>query len=215
MTTSPLRVVIADDHLVVRRGLAALLGSLDGVEVVGEAGDGVEAVREVQLSAPDVVVMDLQMPEMDGIEATRRIRAAMPGVAVLVVTMFEDDDTVMAALEAGARGYLLKGAGQDEIRSALASVSAGNLVVGPSVAAKLVDRLNRPPAPAEPAFPELTAREREVLALAAQGHPNAVIASRLGVAGKTIGNTMSSVFAKLGVGTRAEAVAAARQAGLG
>lgn len=155
------------------------------------------------------------MPEMDGIEATRRIRAAMPAVAVLVVTMFEDDDTVMAALEAGARGYLLKGAGQDEIRSALASVSAGNLVVGPSVAAKLVDRLNRPPAPAAPAFPELTAREREVLALAAQGHPNAVIASRLGLAGKTIGNTMSSVFAKLGVATRAEAVAAARQAGLG
>jgi DNA-binding NarL/FixJ family response regulator len=215
MTTALLRVVIADDHLVVRRGLAALLGSLDGVEVVGEAGNGAEAVREVQLTSPDVVVMDLQMPEMDGIEATRRIRAAMPGVAVLVVTMFEDDDTVMAALEAGARGYLLKGAGQDEIRSALASVSAGNLVVGPSVAAKLVDRLNRPPAPAGPAFPELTGREREVLVLAAEGHPNAVIASRLGVAGKTIGNTMSSVFTKLGVATRAEAVAAARQAGLG
>lgn len=215
MASAPLRVVIADDHLVVRRGLAALLGSLDGVEVVGEAGNGAEAVREVQLVAPDVVVMDLQMPEMDGIEATRRIRAAMPDVAVLVVTMFEDDDTVLAALDAGARGYLLKGAGQDEIRSALASVSAGNLVVGPTVAAKLVTRLSNPPAPAEPAFPELTAREREVLALAAQGHPNAVIATRLGVAGKTVGNTMSSVFAKLGVATRGEAVAAARQAGLG
>jgi DNA-binding NarL/FixJ family response regulator len=208
------RVLIADDHPVVRRGMGALLASLDGIEVVGEAASGVEAIREAHLLRPDVVVMDVQMPSMDGVEATRRLCAAMPEIAVLVLTMFEDDDTVLSAIRAGARGYLLKGAGQDEILAAIRAVTAGQLVVGASVAARLVEHLTKPPEPREP-FPELTTREREVLVLLAQGHGNGAIAAKLGLAPKTVGNNVSAVFAKLRVGTRAEAVELARREGLG
>jgi DNA-binding NarL/FixJ family response regulator len=208
------RILIADDHLVVRRGMAALLSSLDGIEVVGEAGDGAEAVREAQLLRPDVVVMDIQMPTMDGVEATRRLCAALPGIAVLVLTMFEDDETVLSAIRAGARGYLLKGAGQEEILTAIRAVTTGQLVIGPSVAARLVEHLSAPAPVTEP-FPELTAREREILALVAGGHGNAVIAVQLGLAAKTVGNHVSAILAKLGVAGRGEAVQLARQAGLG
>jgi DNA-binding NarL/FixJ family response regulator len=208
------RVLIADDHLVVRRGMVALLSSLDGIEVVGEAADGVEAVREAQLTRPDVVVMDIQMPSMDGVEATRRLCAALPGIAVLVLTMFEDDETVLSAIRAGARGYLLKGAGQEEILTAIRAVTAGQLVVGPTVAARLVEHLSAP-APVVVPFPELTAREREILELVADGLGNTVIAVRLGLASKTVGNHVSAVLAKLGVATRAEAAQLAVRAGLG
>lgn len=204
------RVLIADDHLVVRRGLAALLASLDGVEVVGEATDGAQAVREAQLTRPDVVVMDLRMPGIDGIEATRRVRAAVPGTHVLVLTMFEDDETVVSAIRAGASGYLLKGAGQQEILAALGAVAAGQLVVGPTVAARLVEQLTAAtPTP----FPQLTGREREVLALVAEGLGNAAVGARLGMAPKTVGNHMSAILTKLGVATRAEASDRARRAG--
>jgi DNA-binding NarL/FixJ family response regulator len=127
-----IRVLVADDHPVVRRGMSALLSSLDGVEVVAEASTGAEALREAQLTRPDVVVMDVQMPVMDGVEATRRLTTLLPDVAVLVLTMFEDDETVLSAMRAGARGYLLKGAEQDDILAALHSVVAGQVVVGPA-----------------------------------------------------------------------------------
>ena len=210
---SAVRVLIADDHPVVRRGMGALLASLAGIDVVGDAADGAAAVREAQLLRPDVVVMDLQMPVLDGVEATRRLAQAVPGVAVLVLTMFEDDETVLSAIRAGARGYLLKGAGQEEIHTAIRAVAAGQLVVGPAVAARLVEHLAAPPRP-EP-FPGLTAREREILALVAAGRGNAAIAAELGLAPKTVGNHLSAVFAKLGVATRAEAAILASRQGLG
>jgi len=209
-----IRVLIADDHPVVRRGMAALLSSLDGVQVVGEVDNGEDAVREAQLCRPDVVVMDVQMPGVDGIKATRRLARAVPEVAVLVLTMFEDDETVFAAVQAGARGYLLKGADQADILAALQSVVAGQLVVGPEVAQRLVERLGAGSVPAQP-FPELTTREREILHLIAQGRNNTAIAEQLGVAVKTIGNHISAVFAKLHVASRSEAIVRAREGGLG
>jgi DNA-binding NarL/FixJ family response regulator len=208
-----IRVVVADDHPVVRRGMTALLSSLDGVEVVAEAGDGEQAVREAQLCRPDVVIMDVQMPGTDGIEATRRLVAAVPGTAVLVLTMFEDDETVFAAMRAGARGYLLKGAAQDEILTALRSVVAGQVVIGPRVAQRLLEHLSDPPRQ-EP-FPQLTAREREILDHIARGQNNTAIAAALGLAGKTVGNHISAIFAKLHVASRAEAIVLAREKGLG
>jgi DNA-binding NarL/FixJ family response regulator len=211
---APIRVLVADDHPVVRRGMTALLASLAGVEVVAEAATGAEAVREAQLTRPDVVVMDVQMPAMDGVEATRRLTTLLPEVAVLVLTMFEDDETVLSAIRAGARGYLLKGAEQDDILAALHAVVAGQLVVGPGVAARLVGHLGAT-APAAVPFPELTPREREVLDRIARGQSNGVIATGLGLAPKTVGNHVSAIFAKLRVVTRAEAIVRAREEGLG
>jgi DNA-binding NarL/FixJ family response regulator len=210
----PVRVLIADDHLVVRRGIGALLGSVPGVLVVAEASTGEEVLREAQLSTPDVVVMDLQMPGMDGVEATRRLATLMPGVAVLVLTMFEDDETVFAAMRAGARGYLLKGAEQQDLLAAIRSVVAGQVVVGPGVAGRLLGYLSMPPAPTVP-FPELTPREREILDGIAAGRGNAAIAARLGLSPKTVGNHVSAIFAKLRVTGRAEAIVRARESGLG
>jgi DNA-binding NarL/FixJ family response regulator len=149
-----IRVLIVDDHPVVRRGMGALLASLPGVEVVGEAATGAEALREAQLQRPNVVMMDVQMPSMDGIEATRRLATALPDTAVLVLTMFEDDDTVFSAMRAGARGYLLKGAEQDEILAALHSVIAGQVVIGPGVAERLIGGLGST-TDKEVSFPEL------------------------------------------------------------
>jgi DNA-binding NarL/FixJ family response regulator len=209
----PIRVVLADDHPVVRRGLAALLESVEGVEVVGQAATGREAVREAQLLAPDVVLMDVQMPDLDGVEASRRIATASPGVAVLVLTMHDDDETVVAALRAGARGYLLKGADQEEIRRAVHAVVAGEMIVAPSAAAHVLARLSAPASTVP--FPELTAREREVLTAMASGRRNGAIAAELGLAAKTVGNHVSAILAKLGVETRAEAVVVARRGGLG
>lgn len=209
-----IRVLVVDDHPVVRRGLAALLSSLPGVCLVGEAGDGEAAVREAVLLAPDVVIMDIQMPGMDGIQATRRIRAAAPGCAVLVLSMFETDESVVTVLEAGARGYLLKGAGQEEIVRALRAVAAGQVVLEPSVAARLLSR--GAGATGSPAvLPGLTVRERQVLDLLAAGRGNGAIAGTLGLSVKTVSNHVSNVFAKLGVATRAEAVVLGRQHGLG
>jgi len=214
VSSSPIRVVLADDHPVVRRGLAALLDSVEGIEVVGQAATGREAVREAQLLAPDVVLMDVQMPDLDGVEASRRIATASPGVAVLVLTMHDDDETVVAALRAGARGYLLKGADQEEIRRAVHAVVAGEMIVAPTAAAHVLARLAVVAAPTVP-FPDLTPRERAVLAAMAGGRRNGVIATELGLAAKTVGNHVSSILLKLGVETRAEAVLRARDAGLG
>ena len=211
----PIRVVVADDHLVVRRGLRALIDSLSGFKVVGEAGDGAAAVRETQLFKPDVVLMDIRMPTMDGLEATRRIRAAVPSAAVLVLTMYDDDDTVFAAMQAGARGYLLKGAEQEEIERAIRAVVSGEAIFGPGVAARVLGYFTAPrTAPAEP-FPELTGREREILDLMAAGRRNASIAADLGLSPKTVANHISAIFAKLAVADRAEAIVRARRQGLG
>jgi DNA-binding NarL/FixJ family response regulator len=209
-----IRVLIADDHPVVRRGIRALLASLPGIEVIGEAANGEDVLREAQLTRPDVVVMDVQMPAMDGIAATRRLAAALPDVPVLVLTMFEDDDTVFAAMRAGARGYLLKGAEQQDILAAVHSVLAGQMVIGPGVAGRLISYLSTPPAQGV-AFPELTPREREILDRIAQGRSNGAIAVELGVAPKTIGNHVSAILAKLRVASRAEAIVRAREEGLG
>ncbi len=208
-------MVLADDHPVVRRGLRALLDSIEGFEVVGEATDGVEAVREAQLHRPDVVLMDVQMPGVDGLEATRRIRAAVPSTAVLVLTMYDDEDTVFAAVQAGARGYLLKGAEQEEIDRAIRAVVRGEAIFGPGVAARILGHFTAPRStPADP-FPELTAREREILDLMAAGRRNAAIAAQLYLSPKTVGNHISAIFAKLAVADRSEAIVRAREAGLG
>ncbi|MEU6009633.1 response regulator transcription factor [Streptomyces sp. NPDC047453] len=210
----PIRVLIADDHPVVRRGMSTLLTSLAGVDVVAEAATGEEALREAQLSRPDVVVMDIRMPSMDGVEATRRLTALLPDVAVLVVTMYEDDETVLSALRAGARGYLLKGAQQEEILTTIRSVATGQFVIAPGVAARLLGQVGPPPRPADP-FPELTAREREILDRVARGHGNARVAAELELAVKTVANHLSAIFAKLGVSGRTEAILLARERGLG
>ena len=210
-----LRVVLADDHPVVRRGLRALLSTIDGIEVVGEAADGEAAVKEAQLLAPDIVLMDVRMPGLDGVEATRRIRSAVPGVAVLVLTMFDDDATVFTAMQAGARGYLLKGAEQDEIVGALRAVAAGQVIFGPGIASRVLDHFAAPPAPAVEPFPELTAREREILALLAEVRRTSAIADRLALSPKTVSNNLTSIFAMLEVTDRAGAIIRAREGGLG
>jgi len=211
---NPVRVVLADDHPVVRDGLRALLASLPDMILVGEATSGREAIREAVVSRPDVIVMDVRMADLDGIAATREVVRVAPSVAVLVLTMFDDDDTVFAAMRAGARGYLLKGARQDEIARAIRSVAAGEAIFGPGVAARVLTYFAAPPATAA-MFPVLTPREREVLDLIAAGLPNATITSRFGIAPKTLGNHISSIFAKLQVAGRTEAIALAREAGLG
>jgi len=209
-----IRVLLADDHPVVRGGLVALLETLAGVEVVGQAADGAAAVRETALLHPDVVVMDLRMPGMDGVEATRRIAAGFPGTAVLVLTMFDEDALIADALAAGARGYLLKGAEQEEIERAVRAVAAGEAIFSRDVAERVLRRSASPPASAPP-LPRLTDREREVTDLVARGLSNAAIARRLSISPKTVGNHVSAIFAKLGVATRAEAIVTAREAGLG
>lgn len=191
-----------------------LLTSMSGVAVVGEAADGAQAVKEAVLTRPDVVVMDVRMPVVDGIEAARRLRQAAPDVAVLVLTMVDDDDTVFAAMRAGARGYLLKGAGQQEIARALRGVAAGEAVFGPGVAERMLRYFSAPPVSADP-FPQLTHREHQVLDLMARGLNNTAVAARLGLSVKTVGNHTSAVFAKLQVASRREAIAQARDAGLG
>jgi len=208
-----IRIVVADDHPIVRDGLTALLGSVPGFEVVGVASTGKDAVREVILSKPDVAVLDLRMPDLDGFAATRQIAKAVPSVAVLVLTMFEDDDSVFAAMRAGASGYLVKGAEQEHIIRAIRSVAAGEAVFGPGVAQRVLGFFRTAPA-AEP-FPELSSREREILDLIASGLSNAAIGHRLGVASKTVANNISTIFTKLRVADRKQAIVRARDAGLG
>jgi DNA-binding NarL/FixJ family response regulator len=209
-----LTIVVADDHAVVREGLRALLSAVDGYELTGEAGTGAEAVRAAVTLHPDVIVMDIQMPGMTGIEATREIGRVAPGVAVLMLTMFEDDESVFAAMRAGALGYVLKGASPTDMIRAIAAVAAGEAIFGTGVARRALTYLTAP-RPDTPAFPELTPREREVLGLIAGGLANAAIATRLGLAPNTVSNHISNIFGKLQVASRAEAIVRARSAGLG
>lgn len=210
----PIRVVVADDHPLYRDGLRGMLDEHEGVTWVGEAATGDEVLARVRETAPDVVVMDLQMPGLDGIEATRRVVAAAPGTAVLVLTMFDDDASVDMALRAGARGYLLKGATQAELVRAVEAVASGQAVLGGAVATRVLDRLAQPAPRPDQLFPELTEREREVLALVAEGEQNGRIAHRLGISEKTVRNHLSMLLAKLGVADRTQAALRAREAGL-
>ena len=209
------RVLIADDHPVFRDGLASLLATQPDVDVVATAADGAEAVALAIEHAPDVVVMDLQMPELNGIEATRRLAETMPDVRVLVFTMGEEDGTVLAAMRAGARGYLVKGASQDEVARAISTVQAGGLVFGASLALRIADLLSGTTAPDRTAFPQLTERELEILDKIAAGRNNAQIAQELYLAPKTVRNNVSNILAKLQAVDRAAAIIRARDAGLG
>ena len=198
-----IRVLIADDHPHFRKGLRALLSSAMDLEVVAEAGDGERAISLATELQPDVIIMDLHMPGVGGIEATRRILRSSPHISVLVLSMFEDDDSIFAALQAGARGYLLKGALKAEILRAIRSVTSGEAIFGPIIAKRLINyfAIPRPSAQAD-AFPELTEREHEILALVAQHQTNPEIARRLQLSPKTIRNHVSNVFTKLQVADR-------------
>jgi DNA-binding NarL/FixJ family response regulator len=215
--SNTVRVLVVDDHPVFRAGMVTVLEDLDDLDVVGQASDGAEALAEVERLAPDVVLMDLRMPGMGGLEATARIGTAHPATAVIVLTMDEDDDSVFAALRAGARGYLLKEDDGDDIRRAILGVARGEAVFGPRIAQRVLAFFAGAPAHTRGAvpFPQLTDREREVLDLLAQGLDNPSIARRLVLSEKTVRNRVSDVLAKLRARSRAEAVAIARDAGLG
>ncbi|GIV78977.1 response regulator transcription factor [Litorilinea aerophila] len=218
-----LRVLIADDHPLFRDGLKALLLSAPDTQVVGEAASGREAIALAAQLRPQVVLMDLQMPDMDGIQATRQILAANPQINVLMVTMFEDDESVFAAMRAGARGYVLKGARRDEMLRAIRAVGNGEAIFSPGIAARMMGffATGRPAAAApvtavdDAALAELTEREREVLALIAAGKTNAEIAAALTISVKTVRNHVSNILNKLQVVDRAQAALRARDAGLG
>ena len=209
------RVVIADDHPVFRRGLKALLDGEDGLEVVGDAADGAEAVRVALHREPDVVVMDLHMPVLGGVEAAKQILDVLPSVGVLVLTMHEDDELVFAAMKAGARGYLVKTTDDDEIVRAVQAIGAGEAIFSATIAQRMMGYFTAISSSKVVAFPQLTDRERDVLELMATGMDNPSIAFRLSLSGKTVRNRVSAIFTKLQVADRAQAIVRAREAGLG
>ncbi len=209
------RVLVADDHALFRYGMRAMLNSDPQFEVVGEAATGEEAVALAAELGPDIILMDIQMPGLNGIEATRKIVRAQPATGVVVVTMFEEDDSVFAAMRAGARGYVLKGGDADEVVKVVSAVAQGEAHFGPDVARRLMGFFSSPKHAPTEVFPELTAREGEVLDLIARGLNNTEIADRLYVSQKTVRNHVSNTFLKLQVADRAQAIIRAREAGLG
>ncbi|HBE28616.1 MAG TPA: DNA-binding response regulator [Ktedonobacter sp.] len=216
MPGEPLRILLVDDHPLVRNGLRALLSSVPDLAVVGEAANGEEAITQALELQPDIILMDLHMPGLNGIEATRRIVQVHPHIGVLVLTMLEDDASVFAALRAGARGYLLKGADQADVLRAISAAAHGEAIFSPSIARRLMHYFaNMQPILPQAAFPDLTEREREILGLIALGKSNAEIAEELVLSPKTVSNHVSNIFSKLQVVDRAQAVLRARQAGQG
>ncbi|MEC3978090.1 response regulator transcription factor [Amycolatopsis sp. H20-H5] len=215
MTGVRLRVLVVDDHPLFRFGVCTLLAAEPGIEVVGEAATGANAVSAAAALRPDVVVMDLHLPDLSGIQATRHIVADNADVGVLMLTMADESESVFAAMRAGARGYLLKDAEPDEIIRAVQAVARREAIFGPDIANRVLGFFNQPQATTDQVFPELTGREREVLSLIAGGHSNAAIAHTLCLSPKTVRNHISNVFSKLHVADRAEAIVRARDAGLG
>lgn len=210
-----IQVAVVDDHPVFRLGMSALLGSLDGVEVVGDAADAAAAHQLVASTTPDVVLMDLHLGEDSGIEATRDLLRSHPDLAVLVITMQEDDESVVASIRAGARGYLLKGASPDEVERALRAVANGEMILGPKIAARAMATVTAGRTAARVPFPELTDREREVLDLVARGFDNTTISRRLVLSPKTVRNHVANVLGKIGAPDRSAAIVVAREGGLG
>ena len=215
MTSDLLRVLVVDDHPLFRLGVRTLLAGEPVIDVVGEASSGTSAVSASAALSPDVVVLDLHLPDISAAEAARNIVADRPETGVLMLTMAGDSESVFAAMRAGARGYLLKDAEPDEIVRAVRAVARREAIFGPDIATRMLGFFNRTYPNIEPVFPELTGREREVLALIAAGHSNAVIAHTLLLSPETVRNHISSVFSKLRVADRAEAIIRARDAGLG
>jgi len=209
-----IKVLVADDHPVVRDGLRVLFAEYPNIDLIGEAATGREAIKAAVIDKPDVIIMDLAMPDTDGIAATAEINRVAPEVAVLVLSMSDDDITMTKAMRAGARGYLLKGATKEEILRAVTAVADGQAIFGPAVAQRVLARLGAPATDKDP-FPQLTPREHDVLGLLAQGLPNSAIADRLGLSLKTVNNNTSSIFTKLNVATRTEAAILARGRGVG
>ena len=218
MTT--IRVLVVDDHTLFRDGLSAILMNVPDIDVVGEAGTGREAVTQAETLAPDVMLMDISMPDLNGIEATQQILAVKPDTGIIMLTMLEDNDSLFAAMCAGARGYVLKGADKAEVLKTIRAVANGEALFGPAIASRLtsffqnvggVAHQNEAASP----FPDLTDRERELLELIAQGENNQEIAQQLHISAKTVSNHISNIFNKLQVADRAQAIVKARQAGLG
>ena len=217
MNEKPIRTLVVDDHNLFRKGLIALLTEAVETTVVGEAGTGTEAISQAKTLSPDVVLMDIQMPGMNGIKATRHILDEQPEIGVIMLTMLEDDDSLFAAMRAGARGYILKGADEAEVIDTIMAVAQGQALFGPAIAGRLTTffQQGRQKETAANPFPDLTDREGEVLALIAQGMNNKEISTRLHISGKTVSNYISSIFNKLRVADRAQAIVKAREAGLG
>lgn len=216
MTPPQIRVIIADDHPLFRDGLRVMFESEPDLELVGEAATGLEAVALASRLKPDVALMDIKMPDLDGIEATRRVMAESPTTRVLIVTMFEDDDSVLTAMRAGARGYVVKGMRSADAIRAIRAVAEGEAIFSPAIAGRLISMLSEAsPAARLGVFPELTERERQTLELIAQGHKNSVIAERLHLSPKTVRNYVTSIFDKLQLADRSQAIVKAREAGLG
>jgi DNA-binding NarL/FixJ family response regulator len=215
----PIKVLIADDHVFYREGVRAFLENAPDIQVVGEAGNGDEAIANAGELQPDVILMDLKMPGTNGIESTRRIHETYPKIGVLVLTMFDDDDSVFAAMRAGARGYLLKDADKDEVVRAIVAVERGEAIFSPAIAQRMIQYFSAPSASSKKSqpseFAELTERELEILDLIAQGHNNLVIANKLSLSIKTVQNYVSSILTKLQVADRSQAIVRAREAGLG
>lgn len=214
-----IKVLIADDHVFYREGVRAFLDNAPDINVVGEAGNGDEAIAKAGELQPDVILMDLKMPGMNGIESTRHIHESNPKVGVLVLTMFDDDDSVFAAMRAGARGYLLKDADKDEVVRAIVAVERGEAIFSPAIAQRMIQYFSAPSASSKKSqsgeFSELTERELEILDLIAQGHNNMVISNKLSLSIKTVQNYVSSILTKLQVADRSQAIVRAREAGLG